>query len=132
MLKRFNKKVHFLATPTWWFLGEKICRKWAGCIPLFNSKQAYNEMKRYVKKGRIIGIFPEGHLDAKVRYPKTGAARLSIETKIPILPIGIKSPPWIFGTTMRIGKLKHLKKKNVEGQTRELMEYVYRLKKYKN
>ena len=128
MLKRLNRKVHFLATPTWWFLGEKICRKWAGCIPLFNPKQAYNEMKDHIKKGNIVGIFPEGHLDEKVRYPKTGAVRLALETKTPILPVGIKSSYWPFSTTIRVGKLIYLKKKNIKEQAFQLIDYAYQLK----
>ena len=36
ILKKLDRKVHFLATPTWWFIGDTICKQWAGCIPLFN------------------------------------------------------------------------------------------------
>lgn len=129
ILRKLNKKVHFLATPTWWFLGETICRKWAGCIPLFNSEQAYNEMKNHIKKGGIIGIFPEGHLNARVRHPKIGAVRLAIETKTPILPISIKSSYLPFNSTINIGKLIYAKKeKNIEKQTLDLMSYVYGLR----
>jgi len=122
ILRKLDKKVHFLATPTWWFLGKTICRKWAGCIPLFNPEQAYSEMKNRVKKGEIIGIFPEGHLNARIRHPKTGAARLAIETKTPILPISIKSSYLPFNSTIHIGKPIYLKKrKNIKKQTLDLM-----------
>ena len=128
VLWKLNKKVHFVATPTWWFLGEKICRQWAGGIPLFNSEQAYKEAKELIKSGEIIGIFPEGGT-RRTKNPKTGAIRLALETKTPILPIGIKSSYLPFNSTVNIGKLVHLKKKNnIKKQTLELMEYVYKLR----
>jgi len=133
VLKKLNKKIHFIATPTWWFLGETICRKWLGCIPLFNSEQAYNEAKNYVKSGKIVGICPEGHLNAKIRYPKTGAVRLALDTKMPILPIGIKSSYLPFSSEITIGKPVHLKKgKNIKDQTLDLMKHVYRLRNCKH
>ena len=128
VLWKLNKKVHFVATPTWWFLGEKICRQWAGGIPLFNSEQAYKEAKELIKSGEIIGIFPEGGT-RRTKNPKTGAIRIALETKTPILPIGIKSSYLPFNSTVNIGKLVHLKKKNnIKKQTLELMEYVYKLR----
>ena len=129
ILKKLNKKVHFLAAPTWWFIGDKICDQWAGCIPLFDSKQAYTQMKKYIKKEKIVGIFPEGHLNTKVRHPKTGAVRLAIETNTPILPIGIKSSYIPFSSTINIGKLRYMKKgKDIKKQTLDLMDYVYSLR----
>ena len=130
LLRKLDKKIHFLAKPTWWFLGEAICRKWAGCIPLFDSEQAYNELKECLEKGKIIGIFPEGYIKAKIRTPKTGAVRLAIETNTPILPIGIKSSYLPFNSTVNIGKLTHFKKneKNFKEQTESLMKHVYELK----
>ena len=98
LLRELNKKVHFIGTPTWWFLGETICRQWAGGIPLFTPKQAYKEAKELIKSGEIVGIFPEGGI-GKTRNPKTGAVRLALETNIPILPIGIKSSYLPFKST---------------------------------
>ena len=133
ILKKLNKKVHFLATPTWWFLGETICRQWAGCIPLFDSKIAYEEIKDYLKKGEVVGLFPQGQLDTKTRYPKTGAVRLALDTKTPILPIGIKSSYIPFNSKITIGKPIYFKKnKDVEKQTIDLMRHVYNLRNRKD
>ena len=127
ILKKLNKKIHFIATPTWWFLGDTICRKWAGCIPLFDTKQAYAEAKKLIKLGEIVGIFPEGGT-RRTRNPRTGALRLALETNVPILPIGIKSSYVPFNSKLNIGKLIYLKKnKNIKKQAKELMEYVYKL-----
>lgn len=129
ILKKLNKKVHFVATPTWWFLGDTICRQWAGCIPLFNSEQAYKETKELVESGEIVGLFPEGGT-RRTKNPKTGAVRLALETKTPILPIGIKSSYIPFNSILNIGKLIYLKKnkKNIKKQTLDLMMEVYRLR----
>jgi len=127
VIKKLNKKVHFIATPTWWFLGETVCRKWLGCIPLFNSEQAYIESKELIKCGEIIGIFPEGGTKI-TKNPKTGSIRLALETKTPILPIGLKSSYMPFCSALNIGKLIYPNKnKDIKKQTLELMEYVYKL-----
>ena len=128
ILRRLNKKVHFIATPTWWFLGETICRKWAGCIPLFDSKQAYKEAKEIIKSGGIIGIFPEGGT-RRTKNPRTGAVRLSIQTNTAILPVSIKSSYLPFNSTINIGNLMQLNKKNnLKKQSLDLMKYIYKLR----
>lgn len=129
ILKKLDKKVHFLATPTWWFLGDIICRQWAGCIPLFNSKKAYRKTKELVNAGEIVGIFPEGHLEAEIRNPKSGAVKLALETNIPILPIGVKSSYLPFSSRITIGKPVYPNKiKNIEKQTLDLMNRIYSLR----
>ena len=127
--KKLNKKIHFLSSARWWFLGEAICRKWAGCVPLFDSEQAYRELKELVEAGEIVGIFPEGYLNAKKRNPKTGAVRLAIETKTPIMPIGLKSSYFPLSSGVNIGKLVYIKnKKNIEKQTMDIMKKIYKLR----
>ncbi len=130
MLKKLNKKIHFLAKPSWWFLGETFCRKYAGCIPLFDSKQAYNEIKEYIKKGKIIGIFPQGDYKKGNNTFKTGVIRLALETNTPILPIGIKSSYTLFSSALNMRKLIHLEKnkKTIEQKAEDLMSHVYQLK----
>ena len=129
ILKKLDKKLHVITTPTWWFLGDTICRKWAACIPLFSKEQAYKESKELIQSGEVVGIFPEGRLGKKEKKPKTGAVRLSLETKVPILPIGLKSSYLPFNSALNIGKLIYLKKgKNIEKQTIDIMKEVYRLR----
>lgn len=134
ILKKLNKKIHFLAKPTWKFLGETICKKWAGSISLNDPKIAYDEMKSHLKHGHIVGIFPQGHITSKKRNPRVGAIRLALETNTPILPIGIKSSYFPFSATLNIGKLIHLKKdnKSIEMETADLMNHVYGLTKSMN
>lgn len=132
ILKKLNKKIHFLSSVRWWVLGDTICREWAGCVPLFNRKQAYHESKKLIESGEIIGIFPEAGL-RKTKNPKTGAVRLALETNVSVLPIGIKSSYIPFNSTLNIGKPIHLKKKNnIKKQMSDLMKEVYRLRNSMN
>lgn len=129
IIKKIDKKVHFLSTGKWWFLGETICRKWAGCVPVFEINGAYHEMKNILQQGKIIGIFPEGRLDKKARKLKTGAVRLAIETNAPILPVGIKSSYLPYSSEIYIGKPIYLKdNKNIKKQALDLMKHVYKLR----
>ncbi len=129
VLRKLNKKTHFLSAPTYFFVGNLIFRRWAGCIPLDNPKQAYEDLRKYAAEGKIIGIFPEGHLKASDRNPKSGAARLAAEMNIPILPIGIVPSYSPKGSRINIGKPVYLKKsKSPKKQIIKVMQKVYRLR----
>ena len=74
-----------------------VLGKWlaaGGHIPVIasNGRQALEAGVRYLNDGRTVGIFPEGEISpeegglAKVH---TGAARLVLSTRVPVIPIGI-------------------------------------------
>jgi 1-acyl-sn-glycerol-3-phosphate acyltransferase len=131
VLKKLNKKTHYVSNAAWWFLGDTICRKWAGCIPLFDSRQASEEIKNHLKKGNIVGIFPQGNYKKSTNKEfKTGFIKLSLETDAPILPVGIKSSYVPFISTVNIGKPVYLKKnkEGLEKQAKHLKDYVYGLR----
>lgn len=128
IIGKLNRKVHFIAKTGWWFLGDIICRQWAGCVPLLNPKQAYKEAKELAESGEIVGFFPESDIK-RTDNPKTGAVRLAIETNIPILPIAVKPSKIPFTSEIGIGKLTYVKKnKNINKQMKELMGYIYKLR----
>ena len=128
ILRKLNKKVHFLSSASWWFLGDTICKQWAGCVPLFDKRQAFQESKALIKSGEIVAIFPEGGI-RKISNPKTGAIRLALETNIPILPIGLRTSYIPFSSTLNIGKLIYLKKnKNMKRQAKDMMRCIYKLR----
>ncbi|MFH2028837.1 MAG: lysophospholipid acyltransferase family protein [Nanoarchaeota archaeon] len=92
---KLNKQIHYLAMKGrfWNKFGEIISRKWAGCVPLDEGKdKAMAELISLLKKGEIIGIFPGGprSLDGNLTKGKTGAVRLALAAKVPIIPIGLK------------------------------------------
>ena len=92
----FNKKLYFIGKKKLFrtFIG-KIFHEASGTIPLDKSdkgRSALWKAQKYLKEGKIIGIFPEGGLSKskKLRKGKTGVARLALATKVPVLIIGIK------------------------------------------
>ena len=64
--------------------------------PLFTSREpGFTRAERALAEGRPIGIFPEGTTNRNpTRLLKgfSGAAQLSLQTQVPVLPIGIRFP----------------------------------------
>jgi len=96
LIPYLNQKIYYVANVAqWgWFWEKVVSEKWAGCIPFYkdNPGACLDIASDYLKKGRIVGIFPEGLLElkAKGKKAKTGTARLAIWNKVPILPIGLR------------------------------------------
>ena len=131
ILKKLNKVVYFLAVPRWWYSIKFLRQGLVEIIPIVNTKKAYKQAKSVLESNGIISIFPEGRLERKNRKikPKTGAVRLALKTKVPILPIGINFSYIPFNSTINIGRLIHIKKKSqIKKQMINLMNYVYRLR----
>lgn len=67
--------------------------KHTGQVPVYKEKggEAFLEAKSLLQKGKSVVIFAEGILSPTGNEvkPKTGAVRLSLETKAPIIPIGV-------------------------------------------
>lgn len=88
-----DKVIHFLALRTG--LGvrtsEFIAKKWACCIFLEKGKEkeAIEECISCLKKKEIIGLFPGGITSARLRRGKTGAVRIALRAKVPIVPLGL-------------------------------------------
>lgn len=94
---RVNQKVHFIASyQKWgWFWEKIITERWAGCIKfdISNRSKCLEIACEFLRKGEIIGIFPEGYLHEynQDKKPRTGAARLALWAKVPIVPVGMFS-----------------------------------------
>ncbi len=68
-----------------------------GMIPLDRSggeasKQALELARQVLERGELFGIYPEGtrSRSGKLHKGHTGAARLSMETGTPIIPVGVR------------------------------------------
>ncbi|CAG0935244.1 1-acyl-sn-glycerol-3-phosphate acyltransferase [Thermoflexales bacterium] len=66
----------------------------AGHIPVahHHGRPAFDEAVHRLNAGHTIGIFPEGALspiDGGVGRAHTGAARLALTTRVPVIPVGI-------------------------------------------
>jgi len=92
----FPKRIYFLA-------GEVFFKRWwwrpfvemTGQIMVDrNSKDKSDSVKQvleYLKKNRIVAIFPEGtrSADEKLKKAYTGTVKISLKANVPIVPVGI-------------------------------------------
>ena len=90
-----NQKLYFFTNiARWGWVWEKlVSEKWAGAIPYYreNPGASLEIAKGLLQQGKVIGIFPEGIIQdyGQRGRAKTGAARLAIWGRVPIVPIGL-------------------------------------------
>lgn len=81
-----------------YFISQSRNYFWAGetTIPLdkYGPEGSLNRALAFLKKGRTFVLFPEGERNSEKRMlkGKTGAARLELWSRCPIIPIGIIGP----------------------------------------
>lgn len=63
-----------------------------------NKTQAFRRVEAALRRGESLIIFPEGHLEYLhvLHYFHTGASRLSLLTKTPIVPVAMVGPTDLF------------------------------------
>jgi len=140
LIKDLNRKVHFLSKKEHFDNPLKAAwHRYAGAIPLdrqAGGKEALRWAIKALKKGKIIAIHPEGTrtLNGKLQKAKTGAARLALAAKVPIIPVGLigtfeilpkgKYIPKLKRGTINIGKPlyfdKYYNKKITKGLLRKI------------
>src|SRR3989344_164700 len=150
---KIEKKIHAFVNSWYWKIPViKIVLNSGECIPVYvgkeknakhKNKQALEKAIGYFKKGEIVMIFPEGtRSDGKLKKAYTGIARLALESKAPVLPVGIidsnkvlpkgKFFPRFVRCEVKFGKLMYFeryynKKPNdriLEEVTRSIMEKI--------
>lgn len=101
---------------------------WAfGGFPVWRGiglERALRKPLKILKKGGVVGIFPEGQREWKgIQKPKRGAAFLAIKTKTKILPVKIEAPQKMkifdiffrrYKIKVKIGKLFSLPPQKIE------------------
>lgn len=102
MVRATHRNVYFIAKEIYWrffkkIIGRKATEEWLGMIPRLNVEPAGSLVVagEYLKKGAIIGIFPEGTRNFDPRFllkGKTGAVRLALSARVPVVPIGYYGP----------------------------------------
>jgi len=111
MLMRGGRLIHFLADWNFmlipgigWLMRKggaiTVARKSAGPLnfmqPLYRSTVSPAQQARQIlADGRSVGVFPEGTTNRdldKLLYGRAGTARLSIESGVPVVPVGIRFP----------------------------------------
>jgi 1-acyl-sn-glycerol-3-phosphate acyltransferase len=112
-LSRHGQRIHFMADWNFRMIpGVDLLYRRAGAItvarkparprvlnlmkPLFTERVSPMEQARaHLKSGRSIGVFPEGTVNRdplRLLRGRYGAARLSLETGAPIIPVGLRFP----------------------------------------
>jgi len=138
IIKYIGKKELFTNKISKWYLtlmGQiSVDRK-------LGSKQSLETAVSTLKKGDVIGIFPEGtrSMTGKIREGKTGVARLALWAKVPVVPVGIKGsfelmpkgttiPKFKKNVIIKVGKPiyfdKYYKRKITKKLLRQITEIV--------
>ena len=90
LVPEIKRKIHFLAQSKNYFWADEVT------IPLeqHGKKEALTKTWEFLKNNKIIVLFPEGQRNSKreLLRGKTGAARLALWSKCPVIPIGIIGP----------------------------------------
>jgi 1-acyl-sn-glycerol-3-phosphate acyltransferase len=64
--------------------------------PLFTDRMSPTEQARWhLAAGRSVGVFPEGTVNRdplRLKRGRPGAAQLSLETGVPVVPVGLRYP----------------------------------------
>ncbi len=112
--KSLNLKVHYLAkielfkSP----LSRALCNSLEAIKVDRGRKDKLwmQKANKYLKKGEMIGIFPEGSrsMDNKIKEGKTGAVRLALASKAKIVPIGINGTYNLLPVDASIPKIKKI------------------------
>ena len=113
VLLRCGRRIHFMADWNFRLIpGIGLLYRRAGVItvarkparprflnvlrPLFTDAMSPTEQaRRHLAAGRPIGVFPEGTVNRdplRLMRGRPGAARLSLETGVPVVPVGLRFP----------------------------------------
>lgn len=97
----------------WFFIGYLI--KKLGAFPVntnFGSRKSYQQSVRFLREGKTLMVFPEAareFSDGKLLPFKSGAAKLALQARVPILPVTIRGANRVWAREMkfpRFGKIE--------------------------
>jgi 1-acyl-sn-glycerol-3-phosphate acyltransferase len=77
----------------WKIFAHPLVRRIAHTIPLYAERsQTMAETQRVLEHGGLVCIYPEGGVGTlpTIGRVKTGAARLALATRVPVIPVGIQ------------------------------------------
>ncbi len=102
--------------------------RWCYAYPIKRGEhdtEAYDKTLELLRQGELVGIYPEGTTNGggfNFLEPHVGAARIAIDAKVPIIPVGIsgtdrilpkgaKMPNFNAKLTVKIGEPVHIHEK---------------------
>lgn len=130
----FKEQIHFMAKAELFKIGLfRLVLGAAGVFAVNRGKgdmDAINTAKEIIRRGDILGIYPEGtrYKEGPPRKAKSGVAYIAMDTKADILPVSVyREGKYNFfkKTTIRIGKLiKYEELVSEERTDRGNMKYI--------
>ncbi|NMN94866.1 lysophospholipid acyltransferase family protein [Antrihabitans stalactiti] len=92
----FLAKSEYFTTPGF----KGALQRWfftaTGQVPIDRSgadaaEDAMNTAKKYLEKGKLVGLYPEGTRspDGRLFKGKTGLARIALDTGVPVIPVAM-------------------------------------------
>ncbi|MFA5051880.1 MAG: lysophospholipid acyltransferase family protein [Patescibacteria group bacterium] len=96
LFERYHREPYFITLQEMWrVLGKRLARSLLGMIPMEQNRKTavIDEAVATLRRGRMVGIFPEGHRnpDSALIAGKTGAARIALASGMPVIPVGIRN-----------------------------------------
>lgn len=148
VISKLNRKVYFLArfysrerdvgilSKVTLFTTKPLLIYWLGCIPALKKGGTVDVCVSLLKKGKIIGIFPEGRRNPEklLLIAKTGVALIALLAKVPVVPVGIINSykvlpigaivPRFKRAIIKIGKPMYFDKYYGKSDNRKVLEKV--------
>lgn len=125
------RKIHFMAKIELFKGIEGVVVRSMGCIPVnrkIHDKDSLKSAKDELRKGEVIGIFPEGTInrtDDVVMPFKIGAVKMTNDTDSLLVPFVIKGKYNIIGKSVSIEFLKSRKiTDDLDSENKKLMDDI--------
>ncbi len=143
LLASVNRKINFMAKEELWKnVGFRFIAWIFNVFPVRRGKKDTDAVKKslkVLKKGEILGMFPEGTRNGMKKgiKPKNGAVNLAIKAGVPIIPFGVtgtfkpfKKVVYSFGEPLDFSKYSEMAKdkETVQSLTDEVMAKVVELR----
>lgn len=129
-----KRNIHFLAKDTLWKGPKKIIFSNLELIPVnrkIKDKTALKKAEEYLRKGEVIGIFPEGttNKNEKLLSFKIGAVKMSYDTSAKIIPFAITGSYKPFKRLkIEFGKAIIIKNNNLSEENDKLRNKIQKMK----
>ena len=121
LISSTKRNVHFLAKKELWKWPKRIIFGHLGLIPVDRKSRDGNALitaERYLKKEKLIGIFPEGTTEK-------GAVKMAVDTNSPIVPFVITGKYRLFSKSLTIKFLEPIKcNGDIKEETERLMNII--------